>query len=84
MRIVSFHAPDAPERERYIAYWYRPIVRKGEQIGEERLLVGFSARTKELAIASADAWLLAEQTKIAEAKKAKAEREAKRKKARAA
>lgn len=84
MRIVAFHAPDAPERERYVAYWYRPIVKKGEQIGEDRLLMGFPARTKELAIASANAWLLAEQAKLAEAAKAKAEREANRKKARAA
>jgi len=79
MRIVTFTSPDAPERERWIAYFYRQLFSKGAQTGEERLPMSFAAPTKALAHAGAEAWWAAEQSKRANAAKAQAERDAARK-----
>ena len=80
MRIATFSSTDAPESERWHAYWYRPTRNKAGVItGEERLPLVIVGRTKDVVIARAEAWWAKEQAKIADEAQAAAERAARRK-----
>lgn len=74
MRIIAYTSPDAPERERWLAYIFLPA--KG---GEVRLPTWFSGTTKAHAQAKALAWWTADQADRAAKAEKKAERDAARK-----
>jgi hypothetical protein len=83
MRIITYHAADAPERERYLAYIFMPAKTRDGQASEVRLPTWFPGSTKELASARAAAWWTGEQKKRADEAEAQAARDAARKKGRA-
>ena len=56
MRIVTHQSKDAPPKHAWIAAFYVPA-----GMAEERLPMVFFGRTKDIAVAKAEAWLSAER-----------------------
>jgi hypothetical protein len=69
VRIVAHQSKDAPPAHAWIAAYYE---------GTERLPMVFFGETKEIAVARAGAWLVAEQAKEAAQRLAAVERGRKR------